>query len=236
MRTLLLPGMDGTGELFASCVRFLAADLQPQIVAYSRERPLGYEELLQEVPIPAAPFAILAESFSGPLGIRIAARHPDRVRAVVLVSTFVRCPAPFLARLATLLAPLMLRRPPPASVLRWALMGNDAIPSEIAEVQAVLRSVPAKTLARRLRAIVEIDVSKEFAAIEAPVLYVAGTRDRLVGPTVAEQLRGLRSDLEVCHLDAPHLVLQRRPAEAAAAISRYLLANSRFPRNRSPLK
>src|SRR5882724_4412419 len=36
-------------------------------------------------------------------------------------------PAPFLARLATLLAPLMLRRPPPASVLRWALMGNDEI-------------------------------------------------------------------------------------------------------------
>src|SRR5204862_549791 len=83
----------GTGELFASFRKFLCADLQPQVVSYPRERPLGYEELLEEIPVPATPFAIVAESFSGPLGIRLAARHSDLARAVVLVASFVRSPA-----------------------------------------------------------------------------------------------------------------------------------------------
>jgi len=231
METLLLPGMDGTGELFASFARHLAPLLSPRIVKYPPQRALGYVDLERGVGLPDEPFAIVAESFSGPVGVRLAARHPDRVRALVLVASFVRSPAPVLARLGALVAPL-LGGTAPDFALRWSLLGNDATGSEIAEIRALLRSVPPHVLARRLREIVEVDVSAEFAALRAPILIVAGTRDRLVSPRVVAHLRALRPDMDVCFLDAPHFVLQRKPVEAASAISQWLLAKTRLPESK----
>ena len=228
METLLLPGMDGTGELFASFAKHLAPELSPRIVNYPLHRALGYLELERGIGPPDGPFAIVAESFSGPVGVRLASRDPDRVRGVVLVASFVRSPAPILARLGILVAPL-LGRNPPAFALRWSLLGSDASDSEIAQTRALLRSVPHHVLARRLREIVEVDVSAEFAALRAPILFVAGTRDRLVSPKVVAGLRTLRQDMDVCFLDAPHFVLQRKPVEAAAAISQWLLAKTSLP-------
>jgi pimeloyl-[acyl-carrier protein] methyl ester esterase len=215
--------MDGTGELLAAFVRHLPRELGPRIVAYPREGALGYAELMREIPLPEGPFAIVAESFSGPLGIRLAARHRQRVCGVVLVSTFVRCPAPLLARIGLLFAPLLFRQQAPAFALRWALMGSDATDAEVEEARTTLRSVSVQALAARLHEIVRVDVSEEFARSDVPTLYVAGNRDRFVRPRVVAQLRALRPDIDVCSLDAPHFVLQRRPAEAAEAISRYLL-------------
>jgi pimeloyl-ACP methyl ester carboxylesterase len=78
-----------------------------------------------------------------------------------------------------------------------------------------------------LREIVDADVSEEFARIEAPILYVGGKQDRLVRSGVIAQMRALRPRMELCLLDAPHFVLQRRPAEAAETISRFLLDKAR---------
>lgn len=182
--------------------------------------------LIQEIPVPQGPFAIVAESFSGPLGIRLATQHRERVRALVLVATFVRNPSPLLFTLGTLLAPVLFRRPPPAFAIRWALLGKDAPASEIAELRVVLRTVPREVLARRFHEMAHVDVSDEFRALEVPVLYLAGLRDRLVGPAAVAELRALRPEMDVCFLDAPHLVLQRKPADAAAAISRFLLTKT----------
>jgi pimeloyl-ACP methyl ester carboxylesterase len=63
----------------------------------------------------------------------------------------------------------------------------------------------------------------DFREVTVPVLYLTGTQDRLLAPAVVRALQGLRSDLEVAALDAPHFFLQRRPAEAADVISRFLL-------------
>src|ERR1700679_4387919 len=93
MVTLLLPGMDGTGRLFAAFQPLLAPALGARVCAFPPDRPLGYEQLLAEVDVPSGPFAIVAESFSGPLGILLAARYAERVRALVLVATFARSPS-----------------------------------------------------------------------------------------------------------------------------------------------
>ena len=76
----------------------------------------------------------------------------------------------------------------------------------------------------RLRQIVSVDVSNEFAESTMPILYIAGGRDRLVGTRVMAQMKRLRPDMQTRVLDAPHLVLQRRPAEAAQLISEFLLS------------
>src|SRR5258706_6807633 len=88
--TLLLPGMDGTGRLFSWLVAELPRQIAPRVISYRTDEPLGYRDLEKRIAIPDEPFAIVAESFSGPLAIRIAAKRPKHLRAVVLVATFIR--------------------------------------------------------------------------------------------------------------------------------------------------
>ena len=42
---VLLPGLDGTGELFAPFLQSLGAALPAQVVAYPRDQALGYAQL-----------------------------------------------------------------------------------------------------------------------------------------------------------------------------------------------
>ncbi len=99
----------------------------------------------------------------------------------------------------------------------------DAPDADVRELRRAMESVDATVLAHRLREVATVDVSREFASSSVPTLYLGGKRDRLVGARVIEHLRGLRPDMQSCVLDAPHLVLQREPVEAARVISRFLL-------------
>ena len=76
-------------------------------------------------------------------------------------------------------------------------------------------------IAARLREISAVDVEKDFSRLTIPVLYLAGSRDRLVDRSVARQLLRLRQVMELESVDAPHLVLQRRPLEAAKRIAAF---------------
>src|SRR5258708_39232372 len=218
METILLPGMDGTGRLFAPFRRHLAPELRPCVVAFPVAEPRTYDQLLAEISVPAGPFAIVAESFSGPLGIRLAAKHSDRVRALVLVASFVSNPSRVAAWLHAVLGRSLFRMMAPDVILRAALLGMDAGDDEVSELRAALHSVDPAVLEVRLREIISVDVTREFATGTVPLLYVAGSRDRLVGSAIVTQLKRLRSDMETFVLDAPHLVLQRRPREAALLI------------------
>lgn len=96
---ILLPGLDGTGELFEPLVRILPAEVQPVIVSYPLDRELGYADLLPIVKA-ALPrgedFFLAAESFSGPLAVEIAAEALPRLKGVVLCASFVKSPYPAL--------------------------------------------------------------------------------------------------------------------------------------------
>ena len=224
METLLLPGMDGTGQLFAPLERHLGPDVRARVVAFPADQPRGYDQLLDEIAVPAGPFAIVAESFSGPLGIRLAAKHPERVRALVLVATFVRNPSTVARWMHALLGRRLFQMKPPDLALRLGLLGKDAPDDDLSALRAALLSVEPAVLAGRLGEIVSVDVSHEFAQGTVPLLYIAGGRDRLVGAGVMARMKRLRPDMQTQVLDGPHLILQRRPAEAAQLISEFLVA------------
>ena len=81
---ILLSGMDGTNKLREAFVAALGPTIEPTVVTYPTDRPLGYPELesLVRSTLPAdRPYVLLGESFSGPIAISIADSCPPALRA-----------------------------------------------------------------------------------------------------------------------------------------------------------
>ena len=95
MTVVLLPGMDGTGRLFKPFVKLLPQRVGVRIINYPGHVYLNYEQLASRVrnELPAGePFIIVAESYSGPIALTLAAQPVGGLLAVVLVSSFVSRP------------------------------------------------------------------------------------------------------------------------------------------------
>ena len=223
MVTLLLPGMDGTGRLFRRILPLLDPALGARVVSYQLDRTLGYGQLLHEVEVPVGPLCIIAESFSGPLAVVLASRHAAQVRGLVLAASFVRSPSVLRVRMAAALGAPLFRLRLPDFALRVGMLGADATDAEVRELREALESIQPDVLAHRLDAVARVDVTELFASSATPTMYLAGARDRLVGVRVAKELQRLRPEMRSHALDAPHLVLQRAPVEAAALVNAFLL-------------
>lgn len=221
--TLLLPGLDGTGRLFTAFLEACPPSLRPKVVAYPSDKSLGYAELEQIVwrTLPSnRPFALVAESFSGPLAVRIAAKRPEGLVAIALVGSFV---SPSVRWVPSWVKPLvggyLFRAPPPAWLIRHFAAGRAASDAFVADVLKAIHLVQPDVLAHRVREVLIVDVVEDLLRLEAPALYLAGAQDRLLKPGIAGRLKRLRPDLETSVLETPHFILQTRPVEAATLIA-----------------
>lgn len=87
-------------------------------------------------------------------------------------------------------------------------------------MQAAIRSVQAVALRRRLMEIAAVDVRALIADIACPLLYLKGSRDRLVSNDAWTAIRDLSHHAVCIEIEGPHFLLQARPEECAAAIKR----------------
>jgi pimeloyl-ACP methyl ester carboxylesterase len=204
----------------------MPSELTPLVISFPKAADGDYETLeARTVPLlpQDEPFAILGESFSGPLALRIAARARRNLVAVILVASFTARPVGWLPRFARhFVQPLMFRLPIQLLLLRWFALGRDPPPEVAKSTIESVRSVEPAVLAQRAKAALSIDASHSFIACPVPILYLGGTQDRLIDPRTPERLKALRPDLECVMLDAPHFILQIAPSSAARAISEFL--------------
>lgn len=224
--TLLLPGLEGTGRLFS---RFLAAGngaLEMRVVPYPSDRFLGYADLeavvRREIP-EGRPFALLGESFGGPLALRLAARPPPGLVGLVLAATFHRRPSARSIAALRLLSPAFFRLPLPPHAVRLLLAGDDAPDDLVSEVREAVGSVRGSVMASRAREALRVDATDWLRRCPVPLLFLGGKRDRLLRSALPIEVRSLRPDAEIRMLEAPHLVLQRCPAESMSIVEAFLL-------------
>lgn len=231
---LLLPGLDGTGKLFTRFVEHLPANVVPRVVRLPMDRPRGYADLVASMR-PHLPvrqrFALLAESFSGPIALHLAAERPDGLVAVALIASFHRRPvAGWIAALRPF-ASLAFQRPPPEWAIRHFLAGSDAPAELVAAIRSAVADVPPEVMATRVRDALRVDATGALAACPVPLLYLSGSDDRLLRWAVVREMRERHPALEHRELAAPHLVLQRRPREAAELVSDFLVGATGDPRS-----
>ena len=224
-KALLLPGLDGSGRLFAPLLAAGPRAFEPEPVSFPPDRALGYDELaaLVRARLPRGRFVLLAESFSGPLAVRLAAERPRGLAALVLAATFLHRPLDALLHpIRGLVGARLFGAAMPAPVVRHFMAGPDAPDAIVAEVQRAVAAVRAEVLAHRATEALRVDARGALADVDVPILFLAPTRDRLIRRDAHEDVSALRPDAAVARLDAPHMVLQRAPHASLAVIEEFL--------------
>ena len=212
MELLLLPGLDGSGDLFGPFIEALPAGFSARPVRY-RAEDSEYERILETLELPPGEFGIVAESFSGPLGVMLASRC-QRVRGLALAASFVTNPSRLTAAAA------LLRSMPRGSLPSWAmrrfLLGDSASEAECELVRQSISSTLPKTIAARLAQVRRVDARAELRALKIPKLLLRPEKDRLIARRAFDEVEA--SGARVLEVPgAPHLVLQRAAEVCAQA-------------------
>ncbi|MEP7065770.1 MAG: alpha/beta hydrolase [Gemmatimonadota bacterium] len=218
---VVLPGMHGTTKLMDDFAASAPHDARVDLVALPAHLA-DYDELASHFAPTlelAADSILIAESFSGPLAILLAARI--KVAALVLCGTFAKAPYPRV--LSGLPLALLARVRPSSSLVRFFIVGARAPESLVTQVQSVVDMVPAETMANRTRSALEVDVRGELARCTSPILYLRGTGDHLIHKWSLETIvRAATVPVSVANIPAPHLLLKTSPREAWRAINAFL--------------
>jgi pimeloyl-ACP methyl ester carboxylesterase len=225
---VLLPGMDGTGDLFSRLAAALPSALEVRIVRYPVSQPQSYAQLCAwvEAALPTdRPYGLLGESFSGPVAITVASRSPPGLAKLILCCTFDRSPrpAPRFLRSAISWLPLSAM---PLGLLGRALMGRQFSDGVQAELATAMRRLSPETLRTRLRSVLDVDVSGLVPRIRVPILYLRATEDWVVPKAASQRLLTMNPAIEAVDLAGPHFLLQIKAVEAAREIVRFLASRA----------
>lgn len=225
-KLVLLPGMDGTGELFADFVNALPDEFEAEIVRYPADVILSDSELMSLVNS-ASPssesFVLVAESFSAPLAIQYVATNPRNLKGLVLCAGFAASPVRGLRRfLCSLMSPILLSLPLPELIIKFLLVGPNANPPLVSAVREAVACVLPKVLLARLRAVFQSDARAELSQATVPILYLRAKQDRLVPKSSLDEILRIKPQISVVEINGPHLILQREPIQTADVVARFV--------------
>jgi pimeloyl-ACP methyl ester carboxylesterase len=214
-------------------INVLPPFLEPRVVAFPGDQPLGYEALVPRVVacLPTtSPFLLLGESFSGPLALMVASLGPPGLGGVILSATFVRNPLRFHPEWAhRLVGDWMFSRFKELSLAKaWLGSGESRQRQEL--VKLALAGVQPRVLAHRLREVLRVDVRAELQNCPVPVLYLQAERDWAVHGHNGAEIKACHPGVQITRIPSSHFLLQTQPELALQAIQDFFgLDRSRDP-------
>jgi len=221
---VLAPGLDGTGMLFAPLLKALPAGQRTQVVRYPADSrwSLGeYARFLADQ-LPAGRVVLLGESFSSIVVLELLALKLKPIEAAIFSAGFATPPQPsrlWLARVPVL--PTLLIAAAPRCMVRRHLLGSSPTREQCDLLASLRGHVKPATIAHRMKL-----VGQRYAfaqhRLDLPVCYLQASDDRVVPGQRLQWFREHCSSLHVEQFDSPHCLLQCRPKETAAAITRFM--------------
>jgi len=226
LHLVLLPGLDGTGNLFSPFLEQFSDQSCATVIPYPLERYIPFEHLADYI-IPLLPkdkpLVILGESYSGPVALSLASRKDIDIQAVILVATFAKYPPSFLKTISKWLPlSLFLRLPIPDFVIRHFCFGSATNKTLSLMLRNAVKTNRPSILAKRARDGASIDVTELLSEIKIPCLYIAATDDRMVPNTAINLLKGKLSNFEIATIEGSHFILQVQPEACYKAINKFL--------------
>jgi serine aminopeptidase S33 family len=190
----------------------------------------------------SGPFVLVAESFSTPLAIQLAATNPPNLKGIVLCAGFITSPVRGrLRRVGLFFSPVLFSAGLPESAARYWLTGSSASPALLASVRAAISSVRPAVLSARLRAVLTCDASVELEKIAVPILYLQAKKDRLVKESSLNEIRRIKTENSRCGYPRAASALPARTATCRRSCGRIrsavtviaTTAYNNFPSDRS---
>jgi pimeloyl-ACP methyl ester carboxylesterase len=190
---VLVPGMDGTGQLFYRQLPLLARSYRVATYALrdSASDMDGLVADLDRVVEEAAPAGgraiVIGESFGGALAMSLALARPERVAALVILNSFpyfvphARLRLGLLGLGALPWGAMRLIRRLTASRLHSAHTGRD----EIRRFMDVTANTTKQGYVNRLRVLQRYDIRDRLTDLRPPTLFLAAECDHLV-PSIAQ--------------------------------------------------
>jgi pimeloyl-ACP methyl ester carboxylesterase len=228
-RTIVfLPGMDGTGISFEPLREVLPKDVAVTIIRYPADRLLSFEETVRcagdQVRAVPEGAIVLAESFSGPVAVALAASGHVKAKCLILCSTFARSPRPrFWRMLSHLPLGALMKLPFPLFLFKHTVEGGaEAAHLFLAMWERVKVLVPAKVLAHRLLVMSQVDVRPWLPNLPIPCCYIQAASDRSVPSSALFDFIELVPDLRVKRIRGPHFILQAQPQASLSAIQDFV--------------
>ncbi len=223
IQTIIFPGMHGTeGLLTDFCL------LSPErFLVVLKNLPLnilnGYGSIANGIAetLPAKDkLLLIAESFSGPIAVKMASGYPDKIWGVVLVASFIDPPVTSLIQ--RLPWKLLFSWPLPEIICRWLLLSNEASRRDVRKIQKSLSQIPPEVMANRLDLILGVDETESLKNVRCPLLYIQPTKDKLVPDRCWQTIKRIKPDAKCVSIDGPHFILQRNPKEAWRHIEEFV--------------
>jgi len=172
------------------------------------------------------------------IALQFAARHPQRVSALVLVEPMPPDALTGTTRMLSFLKPLLYgvyatarglnrlgvyrRRLEHLDLREWdrATRAGESRLSMLASLGVDLRSTPIATYARMLAATAE--PWPDVAAIQVPALALVSSRSRMTDPVRTRRALAALRDCDIVELDAVHWIPTEQPDALRAAIDGWL--------------
>lgn len=225
MTTLvLLPGLDGTGLVFEPMLTHLSDEIDTQVVRYPADRAMSFQEHVdfarKQLP-KKKPFVLLAESFSGPVGLQLLADPPKNLVGVVFVATFAHHPSPFMLDAARFLPQKLLLKLFSTTLFSRFFCLSGASTDAVNIFHEALESVELSVLSQRLQILAELPPPPD-TAFTKPCLYLQASNDRLVPSRAVTPLQKHLPQLQVEQLSGPHIILLAQPEAGARLISDFI--------------
>jgi pimeloyl-ACP methyl ester carboxylesterase len=222
---LFMPGFDGVGELRREFVEALAAIAPASAIAYPNrmlESLNGYARFASSQVSAESRPVLVAESFSGLVAARWAA-HDPHVAALVLCGAFASNP--------NSLSELAASWPGTAKFFGANIMNpmafftTDPVRKRWSHaLKAAVGSLDKKVIAERLRIIATDDVGAQLRGLRIPIVIAHFQDDVVIDPQSRSVLESFCHDPQVINVAGPHVAIETRPRETAAALKPHLAA------------
>jgi pimeloyl-ACP methyl ester carboxylesterase len=179
------------------------------------------------------PCHFVGHSLGAFVGLRLAARHPELIRSLVLISASAD-PQPGLEVIRYRMMQTMARRVglrPLVPTMMGVMFSRTFLrdPDRATERETWRQMIGAQSLSGALHAVDGVleraSVRDELARITAPTLIVVGEQDRAAPLRLGKGLRSGISRSELVTVPAGHTSPVEQPQAVTAAIERFLAAN-----------
>ncbi|MGR8948992.1 MAG: alpha/beta fold hydrolase [Gammaproteobacteria bacterium] len=219
----LLPGFHGSATLFEPLIKALGDSVEAYPFSFTPCDSIAQHAENISLLLPDEGGFLLAESFSGLIALYLAAQKPQRFRGLILSASFAVTPLRFFTRLGSYLPAGIYSPNPLRKLLIDTFCLNDIHDEQLTrQVLTAINEVSPSTVKQRINVLASTDLTALLSNVETPVLLLEASKDRVVPPNRVNTLLAGLPNARRQRIDGPHLILQTKPREAAAAVRNFI--------------